>query len=106
MTALTDQLLELHGMLPNDVELHQRPTPLSTDLYGWLQTFARNTFFAKFCDEEANEMMQEVVETCRPDCYWCDSNPGIGAKPDADAPGDDGWVVHYVRLRGHASATM
>lgn len=107
MTALTRKLLERHGMIPEQVELHQRPTPLTTDLFGWLKTFARKTFLAKFSDEEADEMMREVVETCRPDCYWCDDHPGVGAQPCAGTqPGNSGWVVHYVRLRGCATAAV
>lgn len=91
-------------MNPCDVELHQRPTPLTTDLFGWLKTFARNTFFAEFPDKEANAMMQEVVESCRPDNYWCDALPGLGMKPSSADEGNEGWNVHYVRLRGSATA--
>lgn len=91
-------------MSPGAIELHQRPTPLTTDLYGWLKTFARNTFLAKFSDEEADIMMREVVESCRPDNYWCDATPGLGMAPTAGEASNEGWVVHYVRLRGSAVA--
>lgn len=98
------QLLKRHGMCPGEVELHQRPTPLTTDLFGWLKTFARNTFFAEFSDEDAKAAMQEVVETCRPDNYWGDAMPGLGARPPSGETGNEGWAVHYVRLRGSATA--
>lgn len=91
-------------MSPGDVQLHQRPTPLTTDLFGWLKTFARKTFFAEFSDQEAKEMMEEVVESCRPDNYWCDALPGLGMRPSTAETVNEGWAVHYVRLRGCATA--
>jgi hypothetical protein len=95
-------------MTPGEIHLVPRPTPLTTDLFGWLTTFARNTFFSQFSDADANELMLEVEEMCRPDNYWSNATPGIGIKGDAakgvkGADPQDGWEMMYVRLRGTAT---
>lgn len=73
-------------------------------MVGWLKTFARNTFMAKFSQSEADTMMEEVSELTRPDAYWCDAAPGSGILAP-QACGEDcasGWEMMYVRLRGTA----
>jgi hypothetical protein len=99
---LTSKLLEEHGMKPGEVVLVPRPTPLPTDLVGWLKTFARNTFFTSYSDEDAQMMMEEVAEICRPDAYWHTAAPGAGTKPEQNAAGEEGWEIMYVRIRGVA----
>jgi hypothetical protein len=90
-------------MTPDKLSLIPRPSPLPTDLHGWLKTFAQNTFFAGLSESRTTALMAEVEEICRPDCYWSDSNPGMGLKVDGRVSGeDDGWEVMYVRLRGKA----
>lgn len=96
------QLLLRHGLQPTHVTLIPRPTPLPTDLVGWLQTFVRNTYFASWDDEEAQKMMEEVAEICRPDAYWCSATPGEGRKPTTEAAYNEGWELMYVRIRGQA----
>ncbi|ORY32189.1 S-adenosyl-L-methionine-dependent methyltransferase [Naematelia encephala] len=96
------QLLQNHGFTPLHVELIPRPTPLSTDLLGWLQTFARNTFLAEYDDEQAQRLLIEVADICRPDAFWSDDNPGEGVVAAEAGSGAQGWQVMYVRLRGVA----
>ncbi|CAK9783536.1 S-adenosyl-L-methionine-dependent methyltransferase [Cutaneotrichosporon oleaginosum] len=98
------KLLIKHGMQPQQVHLVPRPTPLSTDMVGWLKTFARNTFMAEFDQKEADEMMKEVSEMTRPDAFWCDSAPGTGmvAASTCGQGCASGWEIMYVRLRGIA----
>jgi len=91
-------------MEPGDIVLVPRPTPLPTDLLGWLQTFARNTFFASWNEEEAQKLMEEAAEICRPDNYWCNAEPGTGRKQPEGGVADEGWEIMYVRLRGTAVA--
>lgn len=94
------QLLTANGLQPGEVALYPRPTPLPTDIVGWVTTFARSTFFAAFSDNEANELMKEVQELCRPDAYWSVETPGRGMiSTDSKS---DGWEIMYVRLRGMA----
>lgn len=87
-------------MAPDQIQLVPRPTPLTTDLAGWLQTFARRTFSADLDETQAGTMMEEVTDICRPDCYWSDDNPGIGQLSSGDFK--SGWGIMYVRLRGSA----
>lgn len=88
-------------MEPGEVGLFPRPTPLPTDLVGWLTTFARKTFLSAYTQAEADTMMKEVAEICRPDAYWCTAMPGAGEKPPASATSyEEGWEVMYVRIRG------
>ncbi|WVR05582.1 hypothetical protein IAU60_002601 [Kwoniella sp. DSM 27419] len=109
------KLLDAVGMSPRNVHLVSRPTPLPTSLAGWLQTFARSSFLSTFSDEEAKDIIDEVVDICRVDNYWSDECPGIGVAPAPAVPGSrrqdgdmtgeaktDGWEVFYVRLRGVA----
>lgn len=98
------QVLRGHGMKPISTEVVPRPTPLGpTGLFGWLTTFARNTFFSSWPDEERDDLLREVVDICVPDAYWSDANPGTGfVGPDDAAQGESGWLVMYTRLRGTA----
>ncbi len=95
-------------MTPGEITLVPRPSPLTTDLRGWLQTFVRSTFFAPFEDAKADQYITEVENTCRPDAYWSVENPGMGLKPVEEAAAaargasTHGWEVMYVRLRGVA----
>ncbi|KAF8909020.1 S-adenosyl-L-methionine-dependent methyltransferase [Gymnopilus junonius] len=77
------KLLVTAGFEPTHMMLTPRFTSLPTDLYDWLNTFARNTFLREFSDEEASEIMREVQDRCRIDCR--------------DTSGK--WVLMYVRLR-------
>ena len=100
------QLLEKHGLVPSEnIALFPRPTALPGDLKGWLDTFARKTFFVQFDKEEQDRLIHEVQEICRPDNYWNDSYPGSGAsgRSSADDAAKDGWEIMYVRLRGTAT---
>ena len=98
-----------HGLRPELIELVPRPTPLPTDMFGWLQTFVRGSWFATFDDEEAEKLMKEVEVICRPDAYWSLETPGMGIKPTEEDSATkrtssslQGWEVMYVRLRGVA----
>ncbi len=54
-------------MKPISTEVVPRPTPLGpTGLFGWLTTFARNTFFSSWPDEERDDLLREVVDICVP----------------------------------------
>ncbi|PPQ99187.1 hypothetical protein CVT26_014109 [Gymnopilus dilepis] len=77
------KLLVTAGFEPTHISLTPRLTPLPTDMYDWLNTFARNTFLRDFSDEEASEIMREVQDRCRID--------------SRDASGK--WALMYVRLR-------
>lgn len=68
---------------PTHLSLAPRLTPLKTGLYDWLELFARPFFLRGMSDEEAREIMQEVVDMCRRDCQ--------------DESGK--WAMVYVRLR-------
>ena len=95
-------------MTPGEITLVPRPNPLPTDLHGWLQTFVRSTFFASFDDREADRLMLDVEDICRPDAYWSLANPGMGVKPaestasEAEKSESHGWEIMYMRLRGLA----
>ncbi len=74
--------LERHGFAVDRIELIPRPTPLPTDMAGWLDTFAEN-FFRWIEPSEWPVARAEVLALLRP-CL-CD---------------DDGrWTADYVRLR-------
>ncbi|AAW42081.2 conserved hypothetical protein [Cryptococcus deneoformans JEC21] len=94
-----EKVLQSGGLIPSNVHLVPRPTPLPTTLEGWLVTFARNSFLSSFSDDEAKAIMKEVVGICRVDNYWSDENPGTGVKGSGEG-GESGWEVLYVRLRG------
>jgi hypothetical protein len=49
----------------------------------WLRLFVRSSFLKAFSDEQAEEIMKEVVDHCRVDCQ--------------DEGGN--WALTYMRLR-------
>ena len=73
-------VLEANGFEVRLSALIPRPTPLPTDMRGWLQTFAR-PFFRGLPDEES--ALDETVELLRPSL--------------CDRAGR--WTADYVRLR-------
>ena len=75
-------LLERNGFVVRFISLFPRPTPLPTELAGWLATFG-DPFLGGFDDPERSMVVQEICEAARPYLY--------------DAA--KGWVADYVRLR-------
>ncbi|ORX35448.1 S-adenosyl-L-methionine-dependent methyltransferase [Kockovaella imperatae] len=111
-----DQMLAQHGFKTSSIGLFPRPTPLASDLIGWLETFCRNTWFASFSKTEADELLEQVQDICRPSCYWKLDSPGQGRAKDEQAAisagaGErgwgktEGWSLMYIRLRGLATKT-
>jgi trans-aconitate methyltransferase len=74
--------LEANGFEVQDTTLFPRPTPLTTDMHGWLQTF-RGPLFAKVTPEARDLMESEIVELLRPSL--------------CDEAGN--WTADYVRLQ-------
>jgi SAM-dependent methyltransferase len=74
--------LSATGFTVKYIELIPRPTPLPTDMEGWLATFG-NPFFALLPEGERQPALAEVVSLLRP--FLC------------DAAGR--WTADYVRLR-------
>ena len=79
--------LEANGFEVLDLRLVPRPTPLPTDMAGWLRTFTA-TQFAAVSPDLAAAMEAEVVELLRPSL--CDER-GL-------------WTADYVRLQVQARA--
>jgi trans-aconitate methyltransferase len=75
-------LLESQGFVVNTASLIPRPTPLPTDIGGWLETFGQS-FIAAVAASERAAYLEEVGAMCRP--ALCNAN---GA-----------WTADYVRLR-------
>jgi len=78
--------LERQGFQLHKAALIPRPTPLPTDIRGWLTTFA-NPFTRALPIEEREAFIAEVIDNLKP--VLC------------DASGQ--WVADYVRLRFSAS---
>lgn len=74
--------LEHHGFTVSSIELIPRPTPLPTDMAGWLQTMA-GTFFAHLPAAERDVVITETLALLRP--VLCDDQGN--------------WTADYVRLR-------
>jgi len=74
--------LERHGFTVSAIMLTPRPTPLPTDVEGWLDTFARGIFIRLPPDERA-AARSEAIELLRP--ALCDDRGN--------------WTADYVRLR-------
>jgi trans-aconitate methyltransferase len=74
--------LEARGFEVGSVSLFPRPTPLPTDITGWLETFAES-FISALPERERRAFIEEVRETLRPDL--CDR--------------EGCWIADYVRLR-------
>lgn len=70
------------GLVPKDLALVPRPTPLPTDMAGWLRTFGAS-LFAHVPDDARAGVTDEIVELLRP--TLCDER-GV-------------WILDYVRLR-------
>ncbi|EAU85934.2 cyclopropane-fatty-acyl-phospholipid synthase [Coprinopsis cinerea okayama7 len=77
------KLLVTAGFVPTQMSLTPRITPLPTGLMEWLRLFVRSSFLKAFSDEQAEEIMKEVVDHCRVDCQ--------------DEGGN--WALTYMRLR-------
>ena len=77
--------LERHGFVVDYLALIPRPTPLPTDMRGWLETFAA-PFTRRLPDGEAARVLDDVVRLLKPSL--CD---GAGR-----------WTADYVRLRVRA----
>ena len=104
-------MLSANGLKTSHISLNPRPSPLPSDLIGWLETFCRKTWLHSFPKAEQDEILQQVQDLCRPGCYWNDKYVGHGRKADEDAAvasGErewgktEGWSLMYVRLRGLA----
>ena len=74
--------LEAHGMQVIDCTLIPWPTPLPTDLAGWLTVFA-SVFLEAIPESEREQFLQDVIDRCKAKLY----DP------------DHGWWADYVRLR-------
>ncbi len=74
--------LARRGFAVRYIALIPRPTPLPTEINGWLETFAQS-FMAPLADNDRAGFIDEVCETLRPDL--CDS--------------DGKWSADYVRIR-------
>jgi len=77
---------EAHGLRVLDVALVPRPTPLPTDMAGWLQTFG-GPLTGRLPPEERLAVESEIVALLKPSL--------------CDAAGR--WTADYVRLRVEAS---
>lgn len=80
------KLLEAGGFAVQGIDLIPRPTPLPSDVAGWLETFAQ-PYVGILPAAEKPSLIAEVVEALRPVLY--------------DANGN--WVADYVRLRFSAT---
>ena len=80
--------LEANGFVVDDIRLVPRPTPLPTDMAGWLRTFT-TAQFASVVPDLATQMASEVVDLLRPSL--CDERGQ--------------WTADYVRLQVRARAT-
>ncbi|HKT81773.1 MAG TPA: methyltransferase domain-containing protein [Vicinamibacterales bacterium] len=70
------------GFIVDHIELFPRPTPLPTDVAGWLETFARS-FTSALPPDDQHRFITEVSEMLKP--VLCDE----GGQ----------WTADYVRLR-------
>ena len=78
--------LERHGFEVYSIDLIPRPTPLPTDMAGWLKTMA-GPFFGALKREDRDEALAETIGLLKP--RLCDER--------------ERWTADYVRLRFHAS---
>jgi hypothetical protein len=74
--------LEAHGFAVDRIELIPRPTPLPTDMAGWLDTFAES-FFGRLPADQRGAARDEVLALLAP--YLRDEQGR--------------WTADYVRLR-------
>ena len=75
--------LSRRGFAVRYIALIPRPTPLPTEINGWLETFAQS-FMAPLAGSDRAGFIDEVREALRPNL--CDANGGK-------------WFADYVRLR-------
>jgi trans-aconitate methyltransferase len=75
-------LLEAEGFRVDTIELIPRPTPLPTDILGWLAVFA-NSFTKLFPEQEQEAFLKQVMDLTAPTLQQADGS----------------WTVDYVRLR-------
>jgi SAM-dependent methyltransferase len=75
-------LVEAHGLRVERVALVARPTPLPTDMAGWLNTFAR-VFLEALPTGERHAVTEGTMDRLRP--VLCDTSGR--------------WTADYVRLR-------
>lgn len=80
------EVLEGAGFTVGSIELIPRPTPLPTDIGGWLDTFGDNLFATLPADDRA-AAREAVIDLLRP--TLCDTKGQ--------------WTADYVRLRFSAS---
>ena len=80
------RLLKEGGFLIRDLTLFSRPTPLSDDIVGWLNTFALN-FLASISANDRPAFLRRVKERL--------------SRSIQDASGK--WTADYVRLRFYAT---
>lgn len=76
--------LEVQGFIVERCEIFNRPTHLPQGLKAWLETMAGD-FTAAVPENERDELLNDIVETARPNLYQ---------------KGE--WTADYVRLRIHA----
>jgi SAM-dependent methyltransferase len=74
--------LEAHGFAVDRIDLIPRPTPLPTDMAGWLETFAES-FFGRLSADQRGAARDEVLALLAP--YLRDERGR--------------WTADYVRLR-------
>lgn len=74
--------LQAKGFRVNEIVLISRPTPLPTNLRGWLATFA-NPFITAIPTTEQDAFLAEVTDLLKPDL--------------CDVSGQ--WIADYMRLR-------
>lgn len=79
-------VLTRHGFAVHSAELIPRPTPLPTDVGGWMDTFG-GAFFGALPEEDRKAAREDAVDLLRP--ILCDS--------------EGKWTADYVRLRFSAS---
>ena len=75
-------LLENEGFRVDYIELIPRPTPLPTDILGWLEVFA-NSFTARLPENEREAFLKQLMNLLAPKLQKEDGS----------------WFVDYVRLR-------
>jgi hypothetical protein len=78
-------MLKSAGFTVRSSELFARPTPLPTDVRGWLETFAKH-YLSAVAESEREGLISEVVSDLR------DSITDERGK----------WFADYVRLRFYA----
>jgi len=78
--------LRAHGFDIVSIDLIPRPTPLPTDMAGWLKTMA-GPFFEALELDDRDTALAEVISLLKP--RLCDDH--------------ERWTADYVRLRFHAS---